>query len=99
MVNKVKFSTITAVIATIAAIAAMGSIGGIGQQQIASATILDLDDIVDDDIVDDIVDDEDSDGIDSSIIIVPDITWIAPEISSRIPDDISSIAPVPDIHI
>ncbi len=44
MVNKTKFSTITAVIATIAAIAAVGSIGGIGlgqQQQTAFAQMLD----------------------------------------------------------
>ncbi|MDQ3837472.1 MAG: hypothetical protein M3270_11170 [Thermoproteota archaeon] len=42
MVNKTKFSTITAVIATIAAIAAVGSIGGIGlgQQQTALAQVI-----------------------------------------------------------
>ena|SRR5215212_5155850 len=85
MINKTKFSTITAVIATIAAIAALGSIGGgIGlgqQQQIALATLGG--------------DDRDSSGTDSSIVPIPDVSWIAPEVSSRIPD-ISSIVPVPD---
>ncbi len=45
MINKTKFSTITAVTATIAALAAMGSIGGgmgLGQQQIAFAQPVNL---------------------------------------------------------
>jgi hypothetical protein len=66
----------------------MGIIGGAGQQ-VASATILDLDDVVDD---------VDSGGTDNSIIIAPDVSWIAPEISSRIPD-VDSIVVVPDVHI
>ncbi len=52
MVNKTKFSTITAAIVTIAAMAAMGSIGGIGlgQQQTALAQPVDLSDSLEDQI-------------------------------------------------
>jgi len=96
MVKKTKFSTITAAVATIVVMSTMGIIGGAGQQ-IASATILDIDDL-NGLIRQSIVDDRDSDGTDSSIIVFPDITFIAPEVSSRIPD-ISSIVVVPDISI
>jgi len=96
MIKKTKFSTTTAAVAAIAVMSTMGAIGGAGQQ-IASATILDIDDL-NGLIRQSIVDDGDSGGTDSSIIIVPDITWIAPEVSSRIPD-VSSIIIVPDVFI
>ena len=83
--KKAKFSTITAIVAAIAVMSTMGIIGGAGQQ-VASATILDLDDVVDD---------EDCSGTDDSIIVFPDVSWITPEISSRIPD-VDSIIVWPD---
>jgi len=95
MIKKTKFSTITAVIAAIAVMSTMGAIGGAGQQ-IASATILDIDDL-NNLVRQGIVDDGDSSGTGSSIVPVPDISWIAPEVSSRIPD--VSIVINPDINL
>jgi hypothetical protein len=95
MIKKTKFSTITAVVATIAVMSTMGAIGGAGQQ-IASATILDIDDL-NGLVRQSIVDDRDSDGIDTSIIIAPDVSWIVPEVSSRIPD-VDSIIVWPDFQ-
>ena len=95
MVIKTRLSTITVGIATIVVLATMGIIGGAGQQ-IASATILDIDDL-NNLVRQGIVDDGDSSGTGSSIVPVPDISWIAPEVSSRIPD--VSIVINPDINL
>jgi hypothetical protein len=96
MTKKAKFSTITAIIAAIAVMSTMGIIGG-ARQQVASATILGLDDL-NGLVRQGIVDDEDSRGTDDSIIIVPDIalaTDVVDDEDSRGTDD--SIIIVPDV--
>jgi hypothetical protein len=94
VIKKTKISRITAAIATIAVMVTMEAIGGAGQQ-IASATILDLDDL-NNLIRQGIVDDEDSSGTDTSIVPLPD-TSFATDVVDDVVDDVDSIIIVPDV--
>jgi hypothetical protein len=89
MIKKTTFSTITAVIATIALVVTMGAIGGAGQQ-IASAKILDIDDL-NNLIRQGIVDDRDSSGTDTSIIIVPDIALATDVVDDRVDESTNNL--------